>query len=97
MPLERQEQVISAMRRQLHPPAGVQAQLAGLPVLAAEANDKVASPWRRVLALVAGLLAVALVLLLAFRRRAARARPARPDRAGDRLVGARPVLHCGSR
>jgi hydrophobe/amphiphile efflux-3 (HAE3) family protein len=68
MPLERQEQVISAMRRQLHPPAGVQAQLAGLPVLAAEANDKVASPWRRVLALVAGLAAVALVLLLAFRQ-----------------------------
>jgi uncharacterized protein len=68
MPLERQEQVISAMRRQLHPPAGVQAQLAGLPVLAAEANDKVASPWRRVLALVAGLGAVALVLLLAFRQ-----------------------------
>ena len=49
MPLERQEQVISSMRRQLHPPAGVHAQLAGLPVLAAEANDKVASPWRRVL------------------------------------------------
>jgi uncharacterized protein len=68
MPLDRQEQVISAMRRQLHPPPGVQAQLAGLPVLAAEANDRVASPWRRVLALVAGLAAVALVLLLAFRR-----------------------------
>jgi uncharacterized protein len=73
MPLERQEQVISTMRRQLHPPAGVQAQLAGLPVLAAEANDKVASPWRRALALVAGLLAVALVLLLAFRLHARRA------------------------
>jgi hydrophobe/amphiphile efflux-3 (HAE3) family protein len=68
MPLERQAQVIATMRRGLHPPAGVQAQLAGLPVLAAEANDKVASPWRRVLALVAGLGAVALVLLLAFRR-----------------------------
>jgi uncharacterized protein len=66
MPLERQEQVISTMRRQLHPPAGVQAQLAGLPVLAAEANDKVASPWRRALALVAG-------LLLAFRLHARRA------------------------
>jgi uncharacterized protein len=68
MPLERQAQVIATMRRRLHPPAGVQAQLAGLPVLAAEANDKVASPWRRVLGLVAGLLAVAAVLLLAFRR-----------------------------
>jgi predicted RND superfamily exporter protein len=68
MPLERQEEVISVMRRQLHPPAGVTAQLAGLPVLAADANDRVASPWRRVLGLVAGLAAVALVLLLAFRR-----------------------------
>jgi predicted RND superfamily exporter protein len=67
MPLERQEQVIATMRRGLHPPAGVQAQLAGLPVLAAEANDKVAAPWRRALGLVLGLIAVALVLLLAFR------------------------------
>jgi uncharacterized protein len=72
MPLERQEQVISQMRRRLHPPAGVRAQLAGLPVLAADANDRVASPWRRELGLVAGLAAVALVLLLALRR----ARPA---------------------
>jgi uncharacterized protein len=68
MPLERQQEVISEMRRRLHPPAGVRAELAGLPVLAAEANDKVAAPWRRVLALGAGLAAVALVLLLAFRR-----------------------------
>ena len=68
MPLERQQQVISEMRRRLDLPPGVEAQLAGLPVLAAEANDRVASPWRRVLALVAGLAAVALVLLLAFRR-----------------------------
>src|SRR3954468_18976606 len=60
------------MRRRLHPPAGVRAQLAGLPVLAADANDRVASPWRRELGLVAGLAAVALVLLLALRR----ARPA---------------------
>ena len=98
MPLERQEQVISTMRRRLHPPAGVQAQLAGLPVLAAEANDKVASPWRRALALVAGPArrrgrAAARVPP----RRAPRARAARPDRAGDRLVGADPVLHRGSR
>src|SRR3954462_2833946 len=68
MPLERQEPVISAMRRRLHPPAGVRAQLAGLPVLAADANDRVAAPWRRELGLVAGLAAVALVLLLALRR-----------------------------
>ncbi|MEA2321851.1 MAG: uncharacterized protein QOD81_1701 [Solirubrobacteraceae bacterium] len=67
MPLERQQEVIAEMRRRLDPPAGVQAQLAGLPVLAAEANDRVSSPWRRVLALVAGLLAVTIVLLAAFR------------------------------
>ncbi|MEY2536035.1 MAG: uncharacterized protein QOF29_3945, partial [bacterium] len=67
MPLERQQAVIAEMRRRLDPPAGVQAQLAGLPVLAAEANDRVSSPWRRVLALVAGLAAVAIVLLVALR------------------------------
>ena len=32
------------MRRLLHPPAGVQASLVGLPVLAAQANADVASP-----------------------------------------------------
>src|SRR3954452_1937413 len=62
MPLERQEQVISAMRRRLHPPRGVPAQLPDPPVLAADANDRVASPRRRELALLAGLLAVAAVL-----------------------------------
>jgi predicted RND superfamily exporter protein len=68
MPLDRQQQVIDAMRSDLHPPAGVRAQLAGLPVLAAEANARVSSPWRRALTLLAGLLAVAVVLLTAFRR-----------------------------
>jgi len=67
MPLEKQEQVIETMRRELDPPEGVTAQLVGLPVLAAEANARVASPWRRALQLVAGLLAVALVLLVALR------------------------------
>jgi uncharacterized protein len=66
-PLERQDEVIDAMRDMLDPPAGVRAELAGLPVLAAEANAKVASPWRRALALLVGLLAVAAVLLAAFR------------------------------
>src|SRR5689334_13312242 len=69
MPLARQQQVIDAMRSSLHPPAGVTAQLAGLPVLAAEANDKVSSQWRRYLMLVLGLVAVAVVLLVAFRSR----------------------------
>jgi hydrophobe/amphiphile efflux-3 (HAE3) family protein len=68
LPLDEQKQVFDEMRRRLHPPAGVTASLAGLPVLAAEANDKVASDWRRLLTLIAGLLAVALVLLAIFRR-----------------------------
>jgi predicted RND superfamily exporter protein len=68
MPLDRQKQVIDDIRAQLHPPAGVQAEVAGVPVLAAESNGKLASPWRRALTLLAGLAAVFLVLL-AIRRR----------------------------
>jgi hydrophobe/amphiphile efflux-3 (HAE3) family protein len=67
MPLDRQKEVMDAMRADLDPPEGVDAQLAGLPVLAADANAAVSSPWRRLLTLVAGLLAVGLVLLAAFR------------------------------
>ncbi|PTL56566.1 efflux RND transporter permease subunit [Paraconexibacter algicola] len=69
MSLERQQEVIDLMRDTLDPPAGVRAELAGLPVLAAEANAAVASPWRRAGTLIAGLVAVALVLLVAFRDR----------------------------
>ncbi|HVP03138.1 MAG TPA: MMPL family transporter [Solirubrobacteraceae bacterium] len=67
MPLERQFQVLRTMRAGLDPPPGVRARLAGLPVLAAEANDRLSSPLRRIETLVAGLLAVGLVLLLALR------------------------------
>ena len=67
MPLSRQQQVINYMRSQLHPPAGVTARLAGLPVLAAEANTALSSSGRRLLTMVAALLAVALVLLAVFR------------------------------
>jgi uncharacterized protein len=67
MALDRQEKVIRAMRERLHPPAGIDAELAGLPVLAAEANAAVSSPWRRLGTLLAGLAAVALVLLAALR------------------------------
>jgi hypothetical protein len=67
MPLDRQQAVIDEMRARLDPPEGVTAELAGLPVLAAEANDRVSSPWRRALTLVAGLIAVGLVLFAAFR------------------------------
>jgi uncharacterized protein len=67
MPLARQKQVIDIMRGEMHAPKGVDAQLAGLPVLAADANAAVSSTWRRFLLLVLGLLAVGAVLLVAFR------------------------------
>jgi predicted RND superfamily exporter protein len=67
MPLEQQQHVIEAMRASLHPPPGLSAQLVGLPVLAAQSGAQVAAPWRRVLTLLAGLAAAALVLLAAFR------------------------------
>jgi hydrophobe/amphiphile efflux-3 (HAE3) family protein len=67
MALDRQQDVIDGMRDRLHPPAGIDAELAGLPVLAAEANAAVSSPWRRLGTLLAGLAAVALVLFAAFR------------------------------
>ncbi|MFL5883795.1 MAG: efflux RND transporter permease subunit [Thermoleophilaceae bacterium] len=68
MPLDEQERVIDDIRSRLHPPAGVKAQLAGVPVMAADANAKLASWWRRVVFLVAALAAVFLVLM-AIRRR----------------------------
>jgi predicted RND superfamily exporter protein len=71
MPLDRQKQVIDDLKGQLDPPKGVHAAVVGLPVLAAEANDRLASPWRRGLTLIAALLAVFLVLLAV--RRSARA------------------------
>jgi predicted RND superfamily exporter protein len=67
MGLDQQQQLIDQMRSSLHPPAGVSARLVGLPVLAAQSGAQVASPWRRIETLLAGLAAVALVLLLAFR------------------------------
>jgi hydrophobe/amphiphile efflux-3 (HAE3) family protein len=67
MGLDQQQQLIDEMRRSLHPPPGITAQLVGLPVLAAQSGAQVASPWRRLETLLAGLAAVALVLLLAFR------------------------------
>ncbi|HWX52772.1 MAG TPA: MMPL family transporter, partial [Solirubrobacteraceae bacterium] len=67
MGLDQQQQLIDEMRSNLHPPAGIHAQLVGLPVLAAQSGSAVASPWRRLETLLAGLAAVALVLLLAFR------------------------------
>jgi uncharacterized protein len=71
MPLERQKDVVDDIKRRLDPPDGVEAAVVGLPVLAAEANGALSSPWRRALTLVAALLGVFLVLLAV--RRSARA------------------------
>jgi hydrophobe/amphiphile efflux-3 (HAE3) family protein len=68
MPLARQQRVIDYMRSQLHPPRGVSAQLAGLPVLASEADGALSSSGRRLLTLVAGLLLVGAVLMAVLRR-----------------------------
>jgi hydrophobe/amphiphile efflux-3 (HAE3) family protein len=68
MDLEDQQRVVEAMRAELDPPPGVRARLAGLPVVAAQANAELASPWRRLGTIVAGLVAVGLVLLLVLRR-----------------------------
>ena len=68
MPLDRQKEVIDYMRSELDPPDGVSAQLGGLPVLAAEANAALSAPLRRLATLIAGLLLVALALLLLYRR-----------------------------
>jgi hydrophobe/amphiphile efflux-3 (HAE3) family protein len=67
MGLDEQQRLIERMRSSLHPPAGVSATLVGLPVLAAASGSQVADPWRRLETLLAGLLAVAFVLLAAFR------------------------------
>src|SRR3954466_5559044 len=68
MPLDEQKRVIDDIRSRLNPPPGVHAEWPGLPVLAAEANSKLASGWRRALTLLAALAAVFLVLF-AIRRR----------------------------
>jgi hydrophobe/amphiphile efflux-3 (HAE3) family protein len=67
MSLQQQQALISTMRSSLHPPPGITASLVGLPVLAAQSGSAVADPWRRLVTLVVGLAAVALVLLLVFR------------------------------
>jgi predicted RND superfamily exporter protein len=69
MPLDEQHAVIERMRAALGDvPDGVTARVAGLPVLAADANAALSSPLRRLLTLLAGLLAVGLVLLAVHRR-----------------------------
>jgi hydrophobe/amphiphile efflux-3 (HAE3) family protein len=67
MPLERQQQVVDDIKAALKPPDGVEASVVGLPVLAAEANGALSSPWRRGLTLLAALAGVFLVLFAARR------------------------------
>src|SRR3954452_1302681 len=68
MPLDEQKRVVDDLRARLKPPAGVTAGLAGVPVLAADANDELSSTGKRALSLLAGLIAVFLVLLLIRRK-----------------------------
>jgi uncharacterized protein len=67
MPLSRQQRLVDYMRAHLHPPRGVSAALAGLPVLAAQADASLSSSARRLEMLLVGLLAVGVVLLLVLR------------------------------
>ena len=68
MPLGRQRRVIEDMRAALHPPRGVQARLAGAPVLAADADGSLSSVSGRLLMLVVSLALVALVLFATLRQ-----------------------------
>ena len=68
VPLDRQQEIFDEMRDRLDPPPGVTAELGGLPVLVAGANDNLSDPLRRLGTLLAGLLAVALALLAVYRR-----------------------------
>lgn len=65
MPLDQQERLIEAVRRDLDPPPGVDAEVVGLSVLAADANTQLAGSryWLTAVAL----LAVALTLLAIYR------------------------------
>ena len=65
--LEHQRDVMQDMRKSLHPPKGVTARLAGLPVLAADANHALSDPLRRLGTTLLGLLAVFAALLAVYR------------------------------
>jgi uncharacterized protein len=78
MPLDRQKEVVNDIRHRLDPPKGVTASVVGLPVLAADANGALSSPWRRMLTLIAALTAVFLVLLAVRRSKRAAAVPLIP-------------------
>lgn len=65
MPLDEQERLVAGIRAELDPPAGVSAEVVGLPVLTADAGAALSGS--RYWLAVAGLLAVALVLLAVYR------------------------------
>jgi len=65
MPLDEQERLVSGIRAELDPPAGVSAEVVGLPVLTADASAALSGS--RYWLAVAGLFAVALVLLAVYR------------------------------
>jgi predicted RND superfamily exporter protein len=65
MPLDEQERLVDDIRAELDPPAGVSAEVVGLPVLTADASSALAGS--RYWLAVAGLLAVGLVLLAVYR------------------------------
>jgi predicted RND superfamily exporter protein len=71
MPFDEQKELIDAVRAEIdppgsgRPPTGVDVQVVGLPVLVADANAKLSS--NRYLMTIAGLLAVALVLIAVYR------------------------------
>lgn len=65
MPLDEQERLVSGIRAELDPPAGVSAEVVGLPVLTADASAALSGS--RYWLAVAGLLAVAVVLLAVYR------------------------------
>lgn len=68
MPLDQQQQVVETLRDELNPPKGVRAELAGLPVVTAQANAELSSAGRRLLLLLTGLVAVGAVLFAVYRR-----------------------------
>lgn len=68
--LDGQREVIEGMRARIEqrkPPEGVRATVAGLPVLASDANHAMSDPLRRLLVVVIGLGAVALALFAVYR------------------------------
>ena len=65
-----QKRIVESIEERLDPPAGVSADVVGLPALAAEANSQLSSPLRRMFTLLAALAAVFLVLFAV--RRSAR-------------------------